>query len=257
MSTYRERVKGWHQKFVVEVRSVSPETRRKLYTAAFILMGVGVTLFAAMLFQVLTQTGIAHQDHAINNWIDGHRKPYLTPVMIVLAEAFGPVLLPIILAIAIFVWVAKAKHAWRPFALGAFMVFGVIIVEIIAHSVGRMRPPLGMMLLGPDHTASFPSGHVMATADFLLISSYLLISRRPTRRLITFCAVVIVLVVGLQIVSRMYLGYHWLSDTLGSVSLALFMLGLVIAVDTWRTVRVPGETEKLQGKYSKRQTEGT
>jgi len=46
-----------------------------------------------------------------------------------------------------------------------------------------------------------------------------------------------------QIISRLYLGYHWLSDTLASVSLSLVMLGSVIAIDTWRTARVPGEQD--------------
>jgi undecaprenyl-diphosphatase len=41
--------------------------------------------------------------------------------------------------------------------------------------------------------------------------------------------------------SRVYLGYHWTTDALASFSLSLIVLAAVIALDTWRTVRVPGQ----------------
>jgi undecaprenyl-diphosphatase len=50
----------------------------------------------------------------------------------------------------------------------------------------------------------------------------------------------------------LYLGYHWLSDALASVSLSLVILGGVIALDTWRTARIPGE--RITGEFSKAET---
>jgi undecaprenyl-diphosphatase len=64
-----------------------------------------------------------------------------------------------------------------------------------------------------------------------------------------------VTVISTQVLSRLYLGYHWLSDTFASLRLAMVILGLVIAIDTRRTVRVPGE--KVTGKLSKVQTDDT
>jgi undecaprenyl-diphosphatase len=55
--------------------------------------------------------------------------------------------------------------------------------------------------------------------------------------------------VVLAALSRLYLGYHWVSDAVASVSLSLVVLGAVIAVDTWRTARVPGEA--VTGELSK------
>ncbi len=42
-----------------------------------------------------------------------------------------------------------------------------------------------------------------------------------------------------QVVTRLYLGYHWLTDTLASVGLSMMITALAIAVDTHVTVRVP------------------
>lgn len=255
MNKYRIRITNWHKKFVVEERYVSPQVRSKLIAAAFALMGIGLAFFIALIIQVTMNTGIVHQDHLVASWFVQHRNPNITPIMIVLATVFGPIYLPIILLIVIIVWIITAKHVWRPLLLAGFMILGVIIVQVLAHIVGRARPPIDLMLLGADHTFSFPSGHVMGVSDFFLITSYLLISRNPTRRRISIGIIVTLFAIGIQIISRLYLGYHWMSDTLTSVSLALVMLSLVVLIDTWRTVRIPGE--RIKGEYSKPQTDQT
>ena len=255
MGKLKIRVTDWHKKFIVEERYVTPQVRRRLYVAAIALMVVGAALFTTFIYQVVNNTGIVQQDHQVATWFVQHRASDITPFMMSLAIAFGPVVLPIVLALFIAVWIITAKHIWRPALLGGFMILGVIAVQIIAHMVGRERPPVELMLLGADHTFSFPSGHVMGTADFLLIASYLIASRKPTRRRIVIGSVVVLVGIALQIISRLYLGYHWMSDTLTSVSLALFVLGLVILVDTWRTVRIPGE--KIEGEFSEPQVAKT
>jgi undecaprenyl-diphosphatase len=130
-----------------------------------------------------------------------------------------------------------ARHLWRPVLLATGMLTGVVCVQLAAHLVQRERPPLEHMLLGPDVTFSFPSGHVTGVADFFLITTFLLASRRssPIWAVGGF-ALSIGMITG-QIVARLYLGYHWLTDTLASVALSLAVLGAVILVDTRRTVR--------------------
>jgi undecaprenyl-diphosphatase len=99
------------------------------------------------------------------------------------------------------------------------------------------------MLFGVDHTSSFPSGHVMGVADFLLITTYLVFSRhrRPVTMVLAFVAASGIVL--LTAACRIYLGYHWATDALGSLALSLIVLGIVIAVDTWRTVRVGSPAE--------------
>jgi undecaprenyl-diphosphatase len=128
------------------------------------------------------------------------------------------------------------------------MVAGVVISQIILPVVHRSRPPVDAMLLGPDPSFSFPSGHVLGACDFLLVLAYLAVSRRNDKRLAAVLwSVAAVLGIGLVTLSRLYLGYHWLSDALASMFLSLAILGTVIALDTWRTARVAGDAGSSTG----------
>lgn len=245
----------WHQKLIVEERYVSPATRRRLVLVAASLIVVGAVCFTVLLIGVLTHEGLSELDRSVELWINTQRSAPDTAVAISLAIAFGPIALPIIVFLVIAIWFLTARHFWRPIMLVAGMLLGLIVALAVPSVVERPRPPIRLMLFGPDPSFGFPSGHVLGTADFLLLTAFLIASRKtnPWWAIIGFAIAAIG--IAAQIVSRIYLGYHWLTDTLASVSLSLIVLGIVIAVDTWRTVRVPGEP--ITGEYSKLQTDGT
>jgi undecaprenyl-diphosphatase len=244
---------GWwrvfHDKFVVEERYVDAGARKALYVTAIVLAAAGALVFFLTLTDVLQKDGLAAADESARRWLLTTRSEALTVGMIILAVVFGPVALPIIVLVVTLVWGILAKHAWRPVLLAAAMVTGVVLAQLIGHAVERARPPVDLMLFGADHTFSFPSGHVLGASDFLLVTAFLVFSRhrRPAVTVVGFVFAVIGVI--LAALSRLYLGYHWVSDAVASVSLSLVVLGAVIAVDTWRTARVPGEA--VTGELSK------
>lgn len=220
---------------------MTADSRRRLVTTAAVLIAVGILAFAALTVQVETGSGLAALDRGVAEWFREKRFAEGTVVMDALATVFGPVYLPVIIGVVLVLWIALARHLWRPGLLALFMVVGVLCVKLSAHLVARQRPPVEEMLLGPDTTFSYPSGHVTGVSDFFLITVFLLASRRSSPVwAVGGYALAVGMITG-QIVSRLYLGYHWLTDTLASVSLALVMLGSVIAIDTWRTAKVTGE----------------
>jgi undecaprenyl-diphosphatase len=234
----RERLRAFNEKFVVEVRTVEPSTKRALYIWSVALAIVGVVAFGVILRDVITHDDIATIDKPFAALLNGVRTPELTAVMIWLAIIFGPIVLPIVALVVVVAWGFFAKHIWRPLLLAGGMLAGLILIQVITRIVGRERPPVDQMLFGVDMTPSFPSGHVMGASDLLLLIAYLVFSRRstPVRGVLGFILAAILIVVAA--VSRIYLGYHWLTDALASISLSLVVLGGVIAVDTHRTVRL-------------------
>lgn len=235
------RWRTFHEKFVVEERFMSVTARRNLYRTAVVLMIAGAVLFVVILAGVLQHAGISAADEPVRTWLLTLRAEPTTIIMIILAIVFGPIGLPIIVLIVTVAWGLIAKHAWRPMLLAGAMLTGVILAQIIGHIVERHRPPIDLMLFGADSTFSFPSGHVLGACDFLLVTTYLVFSRRKN----PMSAVIAFIVAGIGIffaaVSRLYLGYHWMTDALGAFSISLVILGGVIALDTWRTARIPGE----------------
>ena len=244
----------WRSKFVTEARYVSPVARRWLYLSAAILIALGVVCFTIVLTGVLTHTGLANWDNPVAQWMDAHRSPGVTAVMIVLTITFGPVLLPIIIFVITVVWFILAKHAWRPLLLAGAMITGVIIANTLAQIVHRQRPPAGFMLIGHDTTFSFPSGHVLGASDFLILTAFLIVSRRPRAWGIALGLGLAWLGVLAEMFSRVYLGYHWLTDTLASLSISMIIVGTVIAIDTRRTARL--RREGMHGPLSQAQTDG-
>jgi membrane-associated phospholipid phosphatase len=247
---------GWwrvfHEKFVVEERFMSVPARRNLYRVAVALMIVGALLFTTVLAGVLQQAGFSAGDEPVRSWLLTLRSEPLTTVMIILAVIFGPVGLPIIVLVVTVAWGLLAKHAWRPILLATAMLTGVVLAQVIGHIVNRHRPPVDLMLFGADPTFSFPSGHVLGACDFLLVTTFLVFSRRRNPAAAVAGFIVAGIGVFFAAVSRLYLGYHWMTDALASVSISLVILGAVMAVDTWRTARIPGE--QVTGTLSKADT---
>jgi undecaprenyl-diphosphatase len=245
--------KGLRAKLTTEERYVPVHVRRNLYVSSLTLITLGTLLFTSLALQVVDNVGIVGADRSTEVWFVSIRTPFWTTFNDVLAVMFGPISLPIVVLVVTVLWIVFSKHAWRPLVLAGAMTLGVLLVEVLTRVVQRHRPPIDLMLFGKDTTFSFPSGHVAGTADFFLLVAYLLISRNPTRGRTAAGIIVSVTVISSQVLSRLYLGYHWLSDTIASLCLAMVILGLVMAIDTRRTVRTPGE--KVTGELSKVQTE--
>lgn len=239
--TRRQRLREWNDKFIVEERRLDPAARRRLYLTAAVLVVVGAVLFATLLIGVVTQTGFERLDVPVDAWFDQFRSPDTTTAMIVLAIVFGPVALPIIVLVVVVTWSITAKHLWRPLLLAGGMLTGVLLALTIAPIVQHPRPPIGEMLFGPDLTFSFPSGHVLGASDFFLLLAFLIASRlQKTWFTVLSVAVAIAMIVA-QAAGRIYLGYHYLTDVSASIALSMVIVGAVIAIDTKRTVKVPGE----------------
>ncbi|SDO43675.1 Membrane-associated phospholipid phosphatase [Cryobacterium flavum] len=229
----------WFEKYVVERRYLEADYRRRCTALSLLLIGVGTLVFAALLVSVIQRNGLTSLDAPVQDWLASLRSPGLTAVMIVLAVLFGPIALPIILLVVTVTWGFVTRHAWRPLVLAGAMLIGVVLAQIIGHLVDRSRPPTDLMLFGADPSFSFPSGHVLGASDFVLLTAYLVFSRRKGSLGTALVGAFAVLCIVAAAVSRVYLGYHWASDVLASVSLSLIIVGCVIAFDSRHTVPVP------------------
>ena len=227
-----------HERFMVEERVVASPVRRRLYLIAMLLVVVPLVAFVAILIDVLRGGELSSIDAPVQAWLNSVQSDFLTATMTGLSVAFGPPVFPIVALVLVLGWVFTARHAWRPLLLAGGTLVAIVGVRLIAELVDRARPPVRGMLIGPELSESFPSGHVVGAATIMLLTAYLVFSRRGNPRAAVAAFVVASLGLVATAASRVYLGYHWATDAVGAACVALIVLGLVIAIDTHRTVRV-------------------
>lgn len=163
-------------------------------------------------------------------WMDEileHRAPvweYLSLTMNFLgAGIVGVIVIPVLILLVLLL-------RKRPWAAGYFVAATIVssgLVQVLKSLFGRARPE--DMLVVSDF-GSFPSGHVANAATMAVCLGILF------PRLWVWLAGALYTV--LMMVSRTYLGAHWLTDTIGGL-----LLGAAVAVLLWAPVAA-----KLQGE---------
>lgn len=203
------------------------------------VLGMSVVAFVVVLVMVLTGTGLALADHTVLDWFVEGRTPGATTWWTALTEVFGAVLLPLIVAAGCALWWWRGRPRdgvprwWRPALLAGAMVVEVVVSLVLKAVIARPRPPdVSQVVPGAMITHSFPSGHVMGAVTLTLTVAMLVgtASRRTAGWWVLALLVASLVSAGVA-VSRLYLGYHFVTDVVGGAFAASAVVGLVLVVD--------------------------
>ena len=192
--------------------------------ATSVLLVIG---FAIMEFWEGSAAG--ERDADLNRWIEDRRTNGLTAVaekISLASDTLTKVLLGLVL-IPVFLWLFRR---WHEYAL----IVGGLAVEVCAFGlsarlVGRDRPPVEQLDGAP--TDSFPSGHIAAATVFYAGLALVIFWRTRRRGPRVVAAVIGVGMPLAMVVSRLYLGMHYLTDALAGLALGAFVLAVM-----WRVV---------------------
>jgi membrane-associated phospholipid phosphatase len=195
------------------------------------LAAVGLALMLLISAAIYSSTGMATLDHPTLDWFSAHRSEWLTTIMHVLTTLVSAELLLVVAAIVAGVWYWRGRERWRPALFMVSFTGAIGVAWLIKLVVARLRPLPDTMLPPLETGYSLPSIHTFGAAIFVLILGYLLYSRlRKGFWLWASAAIVFTVIAG---ITRLYLGYHWLTDLVASVGLALIALAIVIIIDTY------------------------
>lgn len=191
---------------------------------------VGAIIFFAAYVGMSLKVGLFNWDQPILDQMLSLRSPSLTIIMS-LITALASTTAFILISAATVGWAFWKKEVWRPFLLLLSFGLATIISYGLKLATANPRPPESDMVPAYQLDFSFPSGHVIITATFLLVLGYLIYSRKYNQKLLAkwlLAALIGTLVIAF---SRLYLGYHWLTDVTASVGLSLIILSLVVCID--------------------------
>jgi membrane-associated phospholipid phosphatase len=183
-----------------------------------------IAVVVVLAAQVLMQGPVAQVDQQVTLYLAAHRQPWLTPVMLWIADAHETVKLLAVTAL-VAMW-----RGWRR-DVGALRLLPVIpaamLLNVALKNVFQRPRPLLHEPLVHLSTYSFPSGHAVASTVFYGVMCMLVFTHARSRAVRWVAAVFAVVMVLLVAFCRVYLGAHYLSDVIAGVAVGIACLALV------------------------------
>jgi undecaprenyl-diphosphatase len=217
-------------------------TKRTLFskrniTIALLFM-IGVALFLTIYDGVQEHEGLAMLDGPLRAWMAENQNTRMTTAMHLISTISSPTAISFIALIGATIWYWRTKDYWRPILATGAVALALVSSAIIKVLTARERPTITDLVDANGAVAySFPSGHTIGAAVLLFVIAYFVCTKAPTLQRIISWILIVMTDIALVALSRIYLGYHWLTDVTASVGLALVILAIVIAVDTYAPTR--------------------
>ncbi len=198
---------------------------------AIICLLVGATIFILAFIGMTQNYGIGAFNQPVLDWMISHRSSSITNIMKIITDSANPIMFVAIVGTIAGLWVIIKREIWRPILLVGSVGFVAGLSTLLKIVTANSRPLTTDMIAPLEIDYSFPSGHTIGVIVSLLTLGYLLYSRRSSFGRIFGWVFATVLGTALVATSRLYLGYHWLTDVIASVGLGLIILALVITAD--------------------------
>jgi undecaprenyl-diphosphatase len=196
-----------------------------------VVIAIGAIGYLVMLDWVTEQEWLWALDDPLVAWFAAHRTAGLTSFMVTVSWIFGPVVLPILVAVGGAVWGWRTRQWFNVCVLVGSMAGAAALSLVLKYSVDRPRPPEQFWQEpGGTATPSFPSGHTLCATTFVLVAGYLAWRTERSLRVLVWWAVASAAVIGVVALSRLYLGYHFLTDVVAGFFAALVVLGVAVGV---------------------------
>jgi len=208
---------------------VAPD-QRGIATLAigFVIALVSLLLFAFVADRIYSQEAFT-LDALANPFLHAIASPCLDLVMPGITN-LGSV--PVVAAVFAVTELVLLSHGYRARALFLAVAIGgsVALNSLLKVVVRRPRPALPWAHVLPDY--SFPSGHTMDTVAFYLAVALIVWVTFGRRMGLIAIAIALLLSVAVGF-SRIYLGYHYLTDVVGGFAAGLgWLLIVALAFET-------------------------
>lgn len=205
-------------------------TRHSRWAIPTAVGAAGIAAVATLADGVLESGDLAAYDPVVTAGVVTARTPLLTAI----AQAFtftGSMVMVALYTLAVVAWLGLRRRQWRLAALVAgTMATSAALTVVLKLAFGRARPAAADVLGALDLTFAFPSGHTLNSTVFFGLLAALAVAHvrsRPGRAGVV--AAWLAMVVGVA-ASRVYLGYHWLTDVLAGCGVGVVVLAAAALV---------------------------
>lgn len=215
-------------------KQLLPKLSKKAKIILSILIITGIIIFLCAFIYKDSDGGLGEFNYIVLSWFSTHRIPTTNSLMLAITSVASPKIILAISSVGCLIWAYKKREIWRPFLLTLSMLISAIASYLLKIITQNDRPNIFDMVPPLETGFSFPSGHTLVTFIFLLTAGYLLYSRYSGSDKIFWLVVwVNTTVIGTTIIAltRLYLGYHWLTDVMASIGVGLIIFVFIIFLD--------------------------
>jgi undecaprenyl-diphosphatase len=170
---------------------------------------LSILAFIAIVDSLSEKGTLFHLDLTINAYMIRVANPGLTGFLGTITD-LGSIYLVVIVAVLVGAILLIKKNWWRLLALFLAVAIGQAVLNILKVAFQRPRPETEMFVF----SYSFPSGHVFSATviyGFCIYLTFRFIKNGTAKWILSALLALLILLIGF---SRIYLGVHWLSDTL-------------------------------------------
>lgn len=126
------------------------------------------------------------------------------------------------------------KLRWEAICAGITLLTVSLAGPFLKIVIARARPTQGLVnVFLSRNDSSFPSGHVFTYTAYFGFLAYLVYTLLPHSRTRTILLITLTSLISLISLSRVYLGEHWPSDTLGAYLIGSVWVFLAIHLHHW------------------------
>jgi len=204
---------------------------KKCIVVAIMSLIVGSAIFLLAYICMNQNIGIGAINQPFLSFIVQHRRPIVTSIMKVISTITNPIPFAIIILAIASIWAISKREIWRPFLLSVAMGLAISASTTIKTFIMTARPAEIDMIAPYELDYSFPSGHTLGIAVFILVLGYLIYSRHSSALRIFDWFSMAIVGIGIVAASRLYLGYHWLTDVTASIGIGFIILAILIFID--------------------------
>ena len=187
-------------------------------------------IFGVIAEDIISRDPLTLADDYINQWFYFRTTPFLTKFMVVISDlaSFNTIIILYLFLSLILAW----KRIWYGLVfLSLSIPGGILLNHIMKVAFHRPRPLLHQFFIS-SFDYSFPSGHVMNATLFYGIMAIFAVQVIKEWKWQVFVVLVAIFLILLVALSRIYLGYHYLSDTLAAIAISLAWLSLCLIATT-------------------------
>lgn len=187
-----------------------------------IIFTISLLIFFLILIDVFRFEVTKYDNWAYSIFVENLRNDNMTTIMKIITE-FGNVFIMLLIIMILFL---KDKKQSLYASINMCLIF--IINSFVKVIVQRPRPS-GYNLIN-ESNFSFPSGHSMVSTAFYGFLIYLIYKNVKNKKIKYTLISLLFILIMLICISRIYLGVHYLSDTLAGFFLSISYLMIFITI---------------------------